>query len=220
MSKFYGVSVGPGDPELITIKAKKAMESCKVIATPVTKGEKTLALDIASGIVDFKDKEIVKLNFLMVRDKDALHESHIEEAEKISRYLDEGKDVAMLNLGDASLYSSFSYIAEIIDDWGYEIEVIPGVTSFCATAAKLKTSLTQMHKPLHILPAGEIDNIIGLEGTKVIMKSGKAIKELKKKLEGKDVKAVQNCGLPEEKICNSLEEIADDASYFTTLLIK
>jgi precorrin-2/cobalt-factor-2 C20-methyltransferase len=126
----------------------------------------------------------------------------------------------MLNLGDASLYSSFSYIAEIIDDWGYEIEVIPGVTSFCATAAKLKTSLTQMHKPLHILPAGEIDNIIGLEGTKVIMKSGKAIKELKKKLEGKDVKAVQNCGLPEEKICNSLEEIADDASYFTTLLIK
>ena len=61
MSKFYGVSVGPGDPELITIKAKKVMESCKVIATPVTAGDKTLALDIASGIVDFKEKEIIKV---------------------------------------------------------------------------------------------------------------------------------------------------------------
>lgn len=220
MGKFYGVSVGPGDPELITIKAKKIMEKCQVIASPVTSGDKTLALDIASGIVDFCDKKIVKMKFLMIRDKEKLNENHINEAKKICEYLRGGQDVAMLNLGDASLYSSFSYIAKIIEDFGYEVEVIPGVTSFCASAAKLKTSLTEMSKPLHIFPAGQIENVIDLEGTKVIMKSGKSIKEVKNKLKYRDVKAVQNCGLPEEKICHSAEEISDDASYFTTLLVK
>ena len=220
MRKLYGVSVGPGDPELITIKAKKVMERCNVIAVPVTAGDKTLALDIASGIVDFSDKMLVKLNFLMTRDREALKERHHLIAESIKKYLDADQDVAMLNLGDASLYSSFSYIEKEIEAFGYAVEVIPGVTSFCASAAKLKTSLTTMHQPLHIIPGENSEEVLALDGTKVVMKSGKAIKAIKGQLKDQAVQAVQNCGLPNEKICHSVAEIDDDASYFTTLLIQ
>lgn len=220
MGKLYGISVGPGDPELMTIKGKRILENCMVVATPVTKGNKTLALDIAKGILSFDDKEILRLEFLMSRDKRAIDANHRENADKIIDYLKTDKDVAMLNLGDASLYSSFSYIADIVIKKGYEVEVIPGVTSFCAAAAKLNTSLTEMNKPLHIFPGAIIDDTIELNGTKILMKSGKKIKEVKEKLSGLDVMAVQNCGLKNEKICLTIEDIDDDATYFTTLLIK
>ena len=220
MSKLYGISVGPGDPELMTIKGKKILDNCMVVATPVTKGDKTLALDIAKGIINFEDKEILGLEFLMSRDKKAIDINHMENADRIIDYLKADKDVAMLNLGDASLYSSFSYIADIIINKGYEVEVIPGVTSFCAAAAKLNSSLTEMNKPLHIFPGAIMEDVIDLEGTKVLMKSGKKIKEVKEKLSGYDVMAVQNCGLENEKVCNTLDDIDDDATYFTTLLIK
>ena len=136
---FYGISVGPGDPELLTRKAVRVMEECKVIATPQTKGENTLALDIASAAVDMSGKTILPIRFLMTKDKDALQKSHEEAADEIAAWLDKGEDVGMLNLGDVSIYSTFSYIHEILKARGYETVVIPGVPSFCAVAARLHT---------------------------------------------------------------------------------
>ena len=80
---FYGVGVGPGDPELITLKAVRAIERCPVIAAPETRGEKTLALDIARGVVDLTGKTILRMQFLMTRDKQALEESHRRQARQI-----------------------------------------------------------------------------------------------------------------------------------------
>ena len=111
---FYGVGVGPGDPELITLKAVRCIEQCPVIAAPETKGEKTLALDIARGAVDLAGKTILPLHFLMTRDPGALERSHRAQAERIMEQLDAGRDVAMLNLGDVSIYSTFSYLLAII----------------------------------------------------------------------------------------------------------
>ena len=116
---FYGVGVGPGDPELITLKAVRAIERCPVIAAPETRGEKTLALDIARGAVDLTGKTILRMQFLMTRDKQALEESHRRQARQIMEHLDAGRDVAMLNLGDVSIYSTFSYILEIVLEQGY-----------------------------------------------------------------------------------------------------
>ena len=113
---FYGVGVGPGDPELLTLKAIRAMEHCPVIAAPETRGEKTLALDIARGAVDLSQKTILTLEFLMTRDKQKLEESHRAQARAVMEYLDQGQDVAMLNLGDVSIYSTFSYLLEIIKE--------------------------------------------------------------------------------------------------------
>ncbi len=224
VGKLYGVSIGPGDPELLTLKAVRIIEGSPVIATPQTAGEKTLAYDIVQSVVDMSQKEIMKLEFLMTRNHALLVERHQLIASQIAEQLDQGKDVAMLNLGDVSVFSTFSYMMNILTEKGYEVEVIPGVTSFCAVAATLKTSLTTMHKPLHIIPAGSLESVLELEGTKVVMKTGKAMPEIKAILKerGQDhhVMAVQNCGLPNEVVCKSVDEIWDDASYFTTMIIK
>lgn len=221
---LYGVGVGPGDPDLLTLKAVKTIEKCKIIATPKTGGEKTLALEIASGACDMSNKEIITLDFLMTRDKDLLKKRHGEIADQIIEYLEKGEDVAMLNLGDITVYSTFYYIMKILEDRGYNAEMIPGITSFCAVASVLKTTLTTMQQPLHIFPAGNLADIIDEEGTKVIMKSGKQMPEVKKilreKAGDKFVQAVSNCGLPTQHVARSIEEIPDDASYFTTIILK
>ena len=221
---LYGVSVGPGDPELMTLKAVRVLKECPVIATPQTAGEKTLAYDIASQVVDMSGKELLTLAFLMTRDKEKLTQRHEEIATMISEKLDEGKDVAMVNLGDVSVFATFTYIMDILVAQGYGVEMVPGVTSFCAVASTLKTSLTTMHRPLHILPAASLGEVLALEGTKVVMKTGKAMPAVKALLREqgmiKETTAVQNCGLPNQVICNSLDEISDDLGYFTTMIIK
>lgn len=223
---LYGVSVGPGDPELLTLKAVRIIASCAVIAAPQTAGEKTLALDIASGAVDMDGKEILILPFLMTRDRAALERSHRELADKVEQRLALGQDVAMLNLGDVSVYSSFCYIMELTEARGYTVRMIPGVTSFCAVAATLGTSLTTMNSPLHIIPAGgmELDAALALDGTRVLMKTGKSMKSVKEHicksgLAGKTL-LVQNCGLPNQKICRDIAQADEDISYFTTVIIK
>ncbi len=224
--KFYGVSVGPGDSELLTLKAVRVIKNCPVIASPVTKGENMLALSIAKGAVDMTGKEILPLEFLMTRDKDKQHESHEELTKTIAEKLDMGKDVAMLNLGDASVFSTFSYILKLIDAMGYESEVIPGVTSFCAIAAKLKTSLTTMNEPLSIIPAshGCTEDALKIKGSKVLMKAGKGLGAVKEelKLAGLYEKAslISDCGLNSERICQSLDEAEDDMGYFATIIVR
>ena len=223
---FYGVGVGPGDPELLTLKAIRAMEHCPVIAAPETRGEKTLALDIARGAVDLSGKTILTLEFLMTRDKQKLEESHRAQARAVMEYLDQGQDVAMLNLGDVSIYSTFSYLLEIIKGAGYETEVIPGVPSFCAVAALLQQSLTVMRQPLHIIPGGHgnLEEHLSLPGTKVLMKSGRSLKDLVEKLaetgQLEQAVLVANCGLDQEMVCTDLRALPEGAGYYTTILVK
>lgn len=223
---FFGVSVGPGDPELLTIKAVRAIEHCNIIATPKTGGEKTLALDIAKNAVDFAGKEIIELDFLMTRDRELLEKNHSENADKIMAQLAKGKDVAMLNLGDVSIYSTFSYILDLVLEAGYKAELVAGVPSFCAVAAKLQTSLTEMKKSLHIIPAGHdcLEESLDLAGTKILMKTGSGLPRVREELKRRGLyekaSLVQNCGLPNEIVCKNLDTAGDDASYFTTIIVK
>ncbi len=223
---FYGVGVGPGDPELLTLKALRIIERCPVIAAPETRGEKTLALDIVRQAVNLEGKTILLLQFLMTRDKQALDQSHRRQAEKIMDYLKRGQDVAMLNLGDVSIYSTFSYLLEIVKQAGFEVRASPGVPSFCAVGALLQQSLTEMSLPLHIIPAGcsGLEQSLALPGGKVLMKTGKALPQVRQALreQGLYEKAslVQNCGLPDQKICRSLDEAEDGVGYFTNIVVK
>ena len=132
---LYGVSVGPGDPELMTLKAVRCLEKCPVIAAPQTAGGRMLALDIARGAVGLDGKTILPLRFAMSRDPEMLRASHEEAARAVKEYLDSGQDVAMLNLGDVSVYATFGYLQEILEAEGYKTVRIPGVPSFCAAAS-------------------------------------------------------------------------------------
>lgn len=222
---LYGVSVGPGDPELLTLKAVRTICACDVIATPQTGGDKTLALDIAKGAVDLEGKTVVELPLPMTRDPRELEKSHEREAAIVATYLDDGHDVALLNLGDVSVYSTFSYLAEKLGA-RYEVVMVPGVTSFCATAAVLGMSLTDMNRPLHIIPASgmSLDDALDLEGSKVLMKSGAQLSDVIGTLVARGLAdktgLVQNCGLPTQNVVVDIEHDKIDKSYFTTIIVK
>lgn len=222
--KFYGVSVGPGDPSLMTLKAVSYIRQCGVLAAPRTADGHSLALSIAAGALDLSEKQIEFLDFLMTRNSDKRTKNHFALAERIASHLDAGRDVAMLNLGDASLYSSYSYLCHILLQRGYHVETIPGVTSFCACAALLNRSLTEMHTPLHILPAStpDLPSALALTGGKVLMKAGGALPEVIRLLHEQGLAErsalVTDCGLPTQQVCTNLDQITGE-NYFTTILI-
>jgi len=134
---FYGVSVGPGNPELMTLQAVRLIRQCPVLAAPQTASGQMLALDIArSALGEALDgKTIVPLYFAMSRDPAALAASHEKAAAAVRQYLDAGQDVAMLNIGDVSIYATFGYLQEILQAGGYATAMAAGVPSFCAAAA-------------------------------------------------------------------------------------
>lgn len=221
---LYGVSVGPGDPELITLKALRTMEKCPVIAVPRTGGTKTLALEIARQAMDLNGKEILYLDHRMVRDADTLRAQYRENAAILTEYLQQGKDVALLNLGDVSVYSTYCYIAEEVKKAGFPCEMIPGVTSFCACAALLGQSLTEATLPLSIFPGSytNLENALDTPGGKVLMKSTKALPELRTAIAERGLEkktaVVSDCGLPSQSIHKITDE--DIQSYFSTVLIR
>lgn len=224
--KFIGIGVGPGDPELLTLKAVKALESAKVLAVPRTKGENTLALNIVKEVVDIHDKELVYLDFFMTHDMEKRKENLYNIFSTLRQQLNEGKDVAMITLGDPSLYTTLGYVLENLQEDDYDWEIIPGVTSISAVAARLGTSLTKRHLPLHIIPGAYhgLEEYLALPGTKVIMKGGLEISDLKEKLKEADLfentMMISDCGLETEVIVKDLNESPDRVSYFTTFVVK
>ncbi len=223
---FYGVGVGPGDPELLTVKALKTLEHCPVIAAPRTRSGETLALDIVRQALSLEGKTILPLDFTMSRDPAVLRQSRLRAAEAIMAHLSAGRDTAMLNLGDVSIYATFSYLMDILTDRGYEAVMVPGVPSFCAVAARLGTSLTTVSSPLHILPGsgGSLAELLDLPGTKVLMKSGRQLPQAAEALRQRGLleKAamVRDCGLPTEQVCRDLTHLPQDTGYFATVIVK
>lgn len=132
---FYCVGVGPGDPELMTVKAVRTLEACPVIAAPRTKGGEMLALDIAKQAADLEDKLVLPLDFSMTREEDRRRAEYETGAQAIAECLKAGQDVAMVNLGDVSIYATCTRMAELVREKGFLVLMIPGVPSFCAVAA-------------------------------------------------------------------------------------
>lgn len=222
----YGVGVGPGDPELITLKAVHTLERCPVIAAPQTRSGEMLALDIARGAVDLTDKTILPLTFTMSQDPAVLQASHQAAADAIQAHLDRGEDVAMPNLGDVSIYATWGYLMKLLNRRGYETVMIPGVPSFCAAAARLSATLVRWGSPLHIIPVGKgpVAPLVEQPGGKVLMKAGRGLPEIVEALKttGQLSRAalVEDCGLPTERVWTELEQIPGDVGYFATVLVK
>ncbi len=225
MGKLYGVSVGAGDPQLLTLKAVRILEECGVIAVPRTKGEKTLALSIAEQAVDLSGKRIVYLDIPMSRDRELLDRCYGEIAELLCGIL-VSSDAAVPVLGDVSVYSTFSHIAERVKKRGFAVEICPGVTSFSAAAAALKEPLCIGSEPLHIIPFGcdGFEELLDLRGTKVIMKagshSGRLTEMLREKHSSEHIAAVENCGLPDERIYADCNEVCRETGYYTVFIMR
>ncbi len=221
---LYGLGVGPGDPELMTLKAVRIIRENGVIACPGERADETVAYRIALGAVpELKEKELLSLHMPMVMDREEQKKHHREAAAQIEKVLEEGKNVVFLTLGDPTVYSTFSYVQHIVEDDGYECRIISGIPSFCAAAAALGTSLTEWNEQLHVLPAlhrTEFD--LDYPGTYVLMKSGSRMAEVKERLRqsGRKVCMAENCGMENQRLYQDLEEIPDDAGYFSLIIAK
>ncbi len=224
---LYGVGVGPGDPELITLKAVRIIKECDMLAIPAQSREKYTAYNIALGTVpEIAHKPVIYAYVPMTRDMSLLSSAYEKSAEDIKKHLEEGKSIAFLTLGDPTVYSTYAVFHNKLVSEGFEAYFINGIPSFCAAAARLGVPLAARDENIHILPAAyNIDNI-ALDGTRVLMKSGKRLKELRQRLselekQGKiKVMAVCDCGMSSEKVYKNIELLDEDTGYFTTVIVK
>lgn len=225
--KLYGVGVGPGDPELLTLKALRLIKENEVIAVPGKEIQASVAYQIVKGAYEELDeKTLIPVAMPMTKDPQVLKANHDKAADQVESYLKEGKNVVFLTLGDTTVYSTYLYVHKRILERGYEAEIVSGITSFCAVAARLNMGLVEADQPLHVIPATykaqEMDEILELPGTKVLMKTGKKMKQVKESIEKSGQKAVmiENCGMPSEKIYRSVEEIPEDSGYYSLIIVK
>lgn len=221
---LYGIGVGPGDPELLTLKAVRLIKACQVIAVPGEDYRDSIAYKIAvQAVPELAKKEAFGVAMPMTRDKEVLRRSHEAAADRVAAYLEAGKDVAFLNLGDVTVYASYLYIHRLVTARGYQAELVNGIPSFCAAAARLGIGLAENSDRLHILSQPEqIEEGLKLPGTKIIMKMGKNISHVKELIResGMEAQMVENCGMEQEKIYHSVEEIDEAAGYYSLLIVK
>lgn len=222
--KVFGTGVGPGDPELMTLKAVRLIKENDVIAVPGEDVRESVAYKIAEAAVpEINYKELVAVNMPMVKDREKLREYHKEGAKLIEKYLDQGRNVVFLTLGDPTIYCTFSYLQHILEDDGYCVELLSGIPSFCAAAARLNLPLAEWDEPLHIVPAvHKTQEQLHYDGNYILMKSASHMKEVKDLLRQTDlqVSCVENCSMESEKVYRSLDEIPDDAGYFSLIIAK
>lgn len=223
---LYGIGVGPGDPELMTLKAIRIIRESDVIAVPISKkkGEGSLAYQIARrAYPDIEKKEKLQIYFPMTKDANILDEAHQKGMEQVIECLKEKKKVGFLTLGDPAVYSTYMYLHKRIILEGFQAEIISGIPSFCAAAAALGISLGENNEPIHIIPAAYgIKEAENMKGTGIFMKAGKQMKDVKARLSGtqKTVYGVENCGMENERIYKDLAQIPDDAGYYSMVILK
>lgn len=225
---LFGIGVGPGDPDMLTLKAVKAIKEADVICLPKADKDKCRAYQIAlPAVPEIRYKKTISLDFEMTKDEVRLATIHKEFYEKYKQLLFDGYNLAFLTIGDPTVYSTFGYIMKLAKKDGIEVEIINGITSFTGSAASAGILLSESEENIHIISGqGNLDEELKLSGTKIIMKSGRNISSIKERLipleeAGKIiVYAVVDCGMETEQIYNSAMTIPEDSKYMMTIIIK
>jgi len=219
-----GIGVGPGDPELMTLKAMKKLQACDLLVVPdADKGESTAYKIAVQAYPDLENKPTLVVRMPMTHDRAQWRASHRAAADQIEAQLDQGKHVAFITLGDPTVYATYMYVHKMVADDGYPTEIVSGIPSFCAVAAKLNISLAEGSQMLHIVPSSHgIENALTMPGVKVLMKAGSKMGKVRSQLiqADMDVSMVENCGMPTERVFHSAEEIPEDAGYFSLIIAK
>ena len=220
---LYGVGVGPGDPELLTLKAARLIRECDVIAVPHKEKDKCFALRIVAGAVpEIDEKPILEIDMPMTRDMAVREKAYEAGAAKLAAELEAGKTVVFLTLGDPTVYSTYGYLHGRVAALEYDARLVPGVTSFCAAAAALGMPLCEDAEELHVIPGGRKNpgETLGYPGSKVFMKG--SVPELVDAAQAAGVKlrGAENCGTEEEKLYRDTKDIPGGAGYYTVIIAK
>ena len=237
--KFIGIGVGPGDPELITIKAVKALQASDVICIPKSNVNKpSLALTMVKKILsDRKNQpEMLELIFPMTKDDMSNKALWVKNASIIAQKANSGKVIAFITLGDPMFYSTFIYLYQSLKEEYPKLllEIIPGVTSLTACAASAKIPLAEKEEVITIIPS-DLDTKLVEETARradnlVFIKCAYRLKELVPILEragfkeNSTIALVRRCSMPEEevtvgKLCDVKNwKIHED--YFSMAIVK
>ena len=226
---FYGIGVGPGDPELLTVKAIDALKKIDVLIAPKTeKKSDSVALSIAQPYLK-PSVEIIFQTFPMIKDFASEKKIFAANKEEILNLLRGGKNVGFATLGDPMFYSTYIYIFKLLKSCGVKIVTIPGVPAFLAIAAQIGRPLAYGNDILTIIPAtAELDaikNFLDKADATVLMKVYKNFPEVVDALKNfgliDEAILVSRCGLDDEKIISDVAAHKDEPlNYLSTILTR
>ena len=238
MPKLTAIGVGPGDPDLLTVKAVKAIQNADVIMCPASKEDRpSIALSIVDSIIEkSKNQEIIKLIFPMTKDKDVLEATWKNNAKIMGQTTMKGKNIVYITVGDPYLYSTWIYMHKDLE-LNYpqiEIEVIPGIVSMFTFASKVGVSIAEGAEKVAIIPScydlSTVKEIAKNSETMVFLKDGRYFDQV--------IELLKESGFPDDSIFAigqdlgtkqeiikklTLGEVNDDTlttKYFSILVVK
>ncbi len=223
---LYGVGVGPGDPELMTVKAWRLISMAKVIAYLAANGGESTARNIARHFIS-DDVEEIAINMPMQVEREPAQRAYDEGAAAISRHLEKGEDVVMLCEGDPFFYGSFMYMYERLSD-KYRTIVVPGVTSITAAAAVIGQPLCERDEVLKVLPAtmheDDLRRELSTTTAAAIIKVGRHFGKVKRILTSlgleNNATAVERATHDDQMIRDVPQISEDTLPYFTTIIVR
>lgn len=228
MAKFVGIGVGPGQPDLLTVRAVKALGSLDILLVPESK--KNARSEAHTIVLEYlpENLEVVGRHFPMVLDKDEMHSAVREIALEVIEWVKAGKKVGFVTLGDPMLYATYIYLLKYIEE-GVEVETIPGISSYTAIASGFNRPLVEGEDPLIVYPCtadmDELRDVLTKYNAIVLMKVYKSFETVVKMMDELDLikhaVVVSNYGKPEQVVHEDLLATnPEEVSYFTTILIN
>jgi len=237
--KVVGVGVGPGDPDLLTVKAIRVLQDADVVCAPTPNSTgHSIALDTIKHVLEGRRSapEVITLIFPMTRDEAELETAWTENTDRIAKYAHEGSFVAYVAIGDPSLYSTFTYVQRKLGAKYPEItvETVPGVTSLSACAAKGGLPLASGDESLLILPRFDsallkeqsrlADNIVWMKGVKNHPETVKLLKASSKFSDKSQVLIAKRCSFSDEQVWKGdIQDVVQAKTmedYFATTIVK
>jgi len=223
---LYGVGVGPGDPQLLTLKACEVIRSVEVLAYPVNGSGTSCARSIASAVIPDGTEEFA-IHVPMTVERGPARDAYDEAVGTISDYLSAGRSVAYLCVGDPLFYGSFMYLAARLGE-AYALEIIPGITSLSACAARSHMPLGGRNDILSVVPAtldeGALKSAVLAADMVVIIKVGRhfgKVRDVLRAVDLADRASILVSATGEDEQVLSLEGVkGDEAPYFSTVLVR
>ncbi|MBI5583431.1 MAG: precorrin-2 C(20)-methyltransferase [Deltaproteobacteria bacterium] len=229
---LYGIGVGPGDPELMTLKGARVLRECRRVFVPKARDEgDSAALSIAGDLLR-SDARIQELVFPMVTDRQELARRWQESARELAGVLQSGEDACFLTLGDPLLYSTYIYLLRALRGLLPEAKVVtvPGVTAFSAAAALTDFPVGEAKDPVTIVPAADdlraVEEALDRGGTVVLMKVGKRLEKILDLLQARDLidqaVFVARAGQPAQRLETDLRKLREEgpeAGYLSIILV-
>ena len=224
---LYGIGVGPGDPDLLTIKAARIISQVPIIAVPVAKVDgDSYAHAIGASLLK-PSQQIEKLYFPMLRDEQQRSIKRREAAQQVATHLKTGHDVAFLTEGDPLLHSTFGYLLEHVPS-EFPVEIVPGITSILGAAADYKQPLVMGDERLAVLPAtfeeiSELPQILAAFDTVVLLKVHKVLDPVLSLLDDlqllQQAIVVERASHPEGRVFTDVTNLHGEQLHYLSLMI-